>query len=50
MDKGKQQRLQTAGWKVGSATEFLDLNEEEAALVEIELGLGSPPSRDERHS
>lgn len=32
-------RLRTRGWKVGDATEFLGLSEEEAALVELRLAL-----------
>jgi hypothetical protein len=39
MEKRKRQRLESAGWKVGSASEFLELSEEESALVEAELGL-----------
>jgi len=41
MDKRKRRRLEDAGWKVGSAADFLGLSEEEAALVEIKLGLAS---------
>lgn len=41
MEKRKRQRLEAAGWKIGSATEFLGLSEEEAALVEVKLGLAS---------
>ncbi len=39
MDKRKQKRLETKGWKVGSAAEFLELTPEESALVEIKLSL-----------
>ena len=39
MEVTKQQRLQAAGWKVGTTAEFLGLSEEEAALVEIKLRL-----------
>jgi len=41
MDKRKQRRLEGAGWKVGSTTDFLGLSDEEAALVEVKLGLAS---------
>src|SRR5271156_1084740 len=41
MDKRKRQRLEGAGWKVGSTADFLGLNDEEAALVEVKLGLAS---------
>jgi len=32
-------RLEAAGWKVGTAAEFLGLNKEEAAFVEMKLAL-----------
>ena len=38
MDVRKKNRLESAGWKVGSASEFLGLSDEEAALVELKLG------------
>jgi ribosome-binding protein aMBF1 (putative translation factor) len=41
MDKRKKQRLEDAGWKVGSAADFLALSDEEAALVEVKLGLAN---------
>jgi ribosome-binding protein aMBF1 (putative translation factor) len=41
MDKRKRRRLEGAGWKVGSTTDFLGLSDEEAALVEVKLGLAS---------
>lgn len=33
----KKKRLKAAGWRVGSAREFLGLTKEEAAMVEIRL-------------
>jgi ribosome-binding protein aMBF1 (putative translation factor) len=39
MKETKRERLEEAGWKVGSAEEFLGLSEEEAAFVEMKLGL-----------
>jgi hypothetical protein len=39
MNKSKRKRLVTAGWKVGSAKEFLGLSDEEAALIEMRLVL-----------
>jgi len=39
MKKSKQERLKRAGWKLGSAKEFLDLSDEEAALIELKLVL-----------
>jgi|SRR5271166_1340018 len=41
MEKRKRQRLEGTGWRVGSTTDFLGLSEEEAALVEVKLGLAS---------
>ncbi len=38
--KAKQmKRLHAAGWKTGSAAEFLGLSDSEAALVELKLAL-----------
>ncbi len=39
MDKRKQGKLEKAGWRVGSAAEFLQLSPEEAILVEMRLSL-----------
>lgn len=39
MRKEKRERLEAAGWKVGSAAEFLDLSEEEQAIVAVRAGL-----------
>jgi len=41
MDTNKRRRLETAGWKVGSADEFLGLSAEEATLVELKVALGT---------
>src|SRR5260370_44826 len=41
MEKRKRKRLQSAGWRVGSSADFLGLSDEEAALVEVKLGLAS---------
>jgi ribosome-binding protein aMBF1 (putative translation factor) len=41
MDKRKRRRLEAAGWKVGSTTDFLGLSDEEAELVEVKLGLAT---------
>jgi predicted transcriptional regulator len=40
MKSAKRARLQQAGWKIGSAKEFLGLTEEELALIEMRLALG----------
>lgn len=39
MKSTKRARLEAKGWRVGSADEFLELNPEEAALVETRLAL-----------
>ncbi|HKM99231.1 MAG TPA: helix-turn-helix transcriptional regulator [Candidatus Binataceae bacterium] len=39
MDKRKRRRLEAAGWKVGDAAEFLGLDAEEKAIIELKLGL-----------
>ena len=39
MRDDKRERLEAAGWKVGTAEEFLDLTEAEAALVDMKLAL-----------
>lgn len=39
MKKTKVERLKNAGWKVGSAKEFLGLSDEESALIEMKLAL-----------
>src|SRR5574338_447998 len=40
MKSGKRSRLEAAGWKVGSAADFLGLDAEEAAFVELKVSLG----------
>ncbi len=40
MNSEKRKRLESAGWKVGSAGEFLGLSREEVELVEMKLALG----------
>ena len=39
MKRAKRQRLQAAGWRVGTAAEFLGLTPEESAFVEMKLAL-----------
>ncbi len=39
MDKTKRERLEAKGWKVGTVAEFLELTQEESALIEIKLAL-----------
>jgi hypothetical protein len=37
MRKAKRARLERAGWKVGTAREFLGLSQREARFIELEL-------------
>ena len=39
MKPEKRKRLEAAGWRVGTVSEFLGLTEEEAALIELKLDL-----------
>ncbi len=39
MKKANRNRLEARGWRVGSASEFLELSAEDAALVETKLAL-----------
>jgi DNA-binding XRE family transcriptional regulator len=39
MDQAKKQRLEDKGWKIGSASEFLELSPEESTLIQIKLAL-----------
>ena len=39
MKEGKRDRLEAAGWKVGSTADFLHLSPDEVAFTEMKLGL-----------
>jgi ribosome-binding protein aMBF1 (putative translation factor) len=39
MKARKRRRLEKAGWKLGSAKEFLGLTDEEEALIDLKLAL-----------
>ena len=39
MQKNKRKRVEAAGWKVGSAKEFLGLSNEEASFIELKYQL-----------
>lgn len=39
MNTTKRKRLEAAGWKVGTVDQFLDLSDQETALVELKLAL-----------
>lgn len=39
MKQAKKTKLERSGWRVGTATEFLDLSPEESEFVEMKLAL-----------
>ena len=39
MDKTKRKHLESAGWKIGTVKDFLDLSSEESAYIELKLQL-----------
>ena len=39
MNTAKKKRLESAGWKIGTTSEFLNLSPEETAYVELKLAL-----------
>ena len=39
MDKRKKRKLESGGWTIGTAGEFLGLTDEEEALIELKLAL-----------
>ncbi len=41
MDTRKRKKLEAAGWKVGSADEFLELTPEESALLDLKFSLST---------
>ncbi len=41
MDAAKKRRLKAAGWRTGSAAEFLNLTKEEEQIVEMKLRLSN---------
>jgi hypothetical protein len=48
MKRSKKERLEAAGWCVGTAEEFLRLSPEEAAFVEMKLALATSPKKRRR--
>ena len=48
MDKAQRKRLETAGWKVGTVREFLDLSAGEEAYIELKLHLAKTLQRRRR--
>ena len=51
MKKSKQRKLEAAGWRVGTAAEFLELDDIESQLVEIKVSLSEElrKTRERRH-
>ena len=45
MDSIKRQKLEAAGWKVGTVAELLELTPEEEAIVEIRVALSKSLKR-----
>jgi len=45
MKKGKKEKLEAAGWRVGTTADFLGLSKEEAALIDMKLGLADSLKR-----
>jgi DNA-binding XRE family transcriptional regulator len=41
MDATKKKKLEAAGWRVGSAADFLELTPEEVEIIEVKLALGN---------
>lgn len=41
MDSRKRQRLERAGWRVGTVREFLALSDADVAYIEMKLGLAA---------
>lgn len=39
VEKARKDRLESAGWRVGDAADFLELTPEQAAFVELKLAL-----------
>ena len=45
MIESKRKRLEAKGWKIGSARQFLDLNDQEEAYIELRLRLADALKR-----
>jgi DNA-binding XRE family transcriptional regulator len=41
MQRSKREALEEMGWKTGSASDFLNLSNEELGVIELKLALGS---------
>lgn len=49
MKPEKRKRLEAAGWRVGTASEFLGLTDEEMALIELKLDLARAVKAERLH-
>ena len=51
MEKAKRKRLESSGWRIGSAADFLELTPVEAELMAMKLALSSRlrKARERRH-
>jgi ribosome-binding protein aMBF1 (putative translation factor) len=49
MNTSKRKRLEAKGWKIGHASEFLNLSAEETAYVELKLTLSKNLQNARRH-
>jgi hypothetical protein len=45
MKANKQAELEKAGWKIGSAKDFLDLTKEESAYIEMKVSLSEASNK-----
>ena len=45
MNEEKAKRLREAGWRIGSAYDFLEMSDEEASYVELKLVLSAAVRR-----
>jgi DNA-binding XRE family transcriptional regulator len=48
MNAATRRRLEAAGWRVGTAAEFLGLSREEEALIEMRIALSDALKRERR--
>jgi DNA-binding XRE family transcriptional regulator len=49
MRRDKRRRLERAGWKIGSADEFLELSPEESAFIDLKLRLSGSLKQRRQH-
>jgi ribosome-binding protein aMBF1 (putative translation factor) len=49
MKSEKRKRLEAAGWRVGTASEFLGLTDEETVLIELKLDLARAVKAERMH-